>query len=102
MQQLSDGKDRLTAGHFAGGAATAVEVVQASLGSVLAHADLSKEQRDKMTALLAKIRPAVEATQYTGNRSAKNYAFVNAVARKNVSPVGLVCCKSSAAGTRQR
>jgi carbonic anhydrase len=37
-----------------------------------------------LTALLAKIRPAVEATQYTGERSAKNYAFVDAVARKNV------------------
>ena len=32
------------------GAATAVGVVEASLGSALAHADLPKEQRDKMTA----------------------------------------------------
>ena len=39
-----------------------------------------------LTALLAKIRPAVEATHYTaGERSAKNYGFVDAVARKNVS-----------------
>ena len=38
-----------------------------------------------LTALLSKIRPAVEATQYTGERSAKNYGFVDAVARKNVS-----------------
>jgi carbonic anhydrase len=38
-----------------------------------------------LTALLAKIRPAVEATQYSGERTAKNYAFVDAVARKNVS-----------------
>ena len=37
-----------------------------------------------LTGLLAKIKPAVEATQYTGDRSAKNYAFVDAVARKNV------------------
>lgn len=37
-----------------------------------------------LTALLAKIRPAVEATEYKGERSAKNYAFVDAVARKNV------------------
>ena len=37
-----------------------------------------------LTALLAKIRPAVEATQYSGERTAKNYAFVDAVARKNV------------------
>lgn len=37
-----------------------------------------------LTGLLAKIKPVVEATQYTGDRSAKNYAFVDAVARKNV------------------
>jgi carbonic anhydrase len=34
--------------------------------------------------LLAKIQGAVDATAYQGERSAKNYAFVNAVARKNV------------------
>jgi carbonic anhydrase len=37
-----------------------------------------------LTALLSKIRPAVEATRYTGERSVKNYAFVDAVARENV------------------
>lgn len=37
-----------------------------------------------LTGLLAKIKPAVEATDYKGERSAKNYAFVDAVARKNV------------------
>ena len=37
-----------------------------------------------LTGLLAKIQPAVEATTYRGERSAKNYAFVDAVARKNV------------------
>lgn len=37
-----------------------------------------------LTGLLAKIRPAVEATAYTGDRSSKNYAFVDTVARKNV------------------
>ena len=41
-------------------------------------------QLGNLTALLAKIRPAVEATDYTGERSAKNYEFVDAVARKNV------------------
>src|SRR6202140_4042422 len=35
-----------------------------------------------LTGLLAKIKPAIEATAYTGERSAKNYAFVDAVARK--------------------
>src|SRR5206468_4265447 len=38
-----------------------------------------------LTALLGEIRPAVEATHYTGERTAKNYGFVDAVARKNVS-----------------
>jgi len=37
-----------------------------------------------LTGLLAKIRPAVQATRYEGDRSAKNAAFVDAVARKNV------------------
>lgn len=37
-----------------------------------------------LTGLLAKIKPAIEATAYTGERSSKNYAFVDAVARKNV------------------
>ncbi|MEO8628068.1 MAG: carbonic anhydrase family protein [Betaproteobacteria bacterium] len=37
-----------------------------------------------LTALLDKIKPAVEATAYTGDRSAKNYGFVDAVARTNV------------------
>jgi carbonic anhydrase len=37
-----------------------------------------------LTGLLAKIRPAVEAATFKGDRSAKNPAFVDAVARKNV------------------
>jgi carbonic anhydrase len=37
-----------------------------------------------LTGLLAKIRPVVAATTYTGERTSKNYAFVDAVARKNV------------------
>lgn len=37
-----------------------------------------------LTELLARIKPAVEATAYNGDRSAKNYAFVDAVARRNV------------------
>jgi carbonic anhydrase len=34
--------------------------------------------------LLAKIRPAAQATKFKGERSSKNLAFVDAVARKNV------------------
>ena len=41
-------------------------------------------QLGNLTGLLAKIRPAVDATDYEGERSAKNYGFVDAVARKNV------------------
>jgi carbonic anhydrase len=37
-----------------------------------------------LTGLLAKIKAAVVATAYQGERSAKNYAFVDAVARTNV------------------
>jgi carbonic anhydrase len=37
-----------------------------------------------LTGLLAKIRPAVEATAFKGDRSSKNLAFVDAVAFKNV------------------
>ncbi len=45
---------------------------------------IDKVQLGNLTGLLAKIRPAVEATQYAGERSGANYAFVDAVARKNV------------------
>jgi carbonic anhydrase len=41
-------------------------------------------QLGNLTGLLAKIRPAVDGTQYQGERAAQNYAFVDAVARKNV------------------
>jgi len=45
---------------------------------------IDRVQLGNLTGLLAKIQPAVEATAYQGERSAKNYAFVDAVARKNV------------------
>ena len=41
-------------------------------------------QLGNLTGLLGKIRPAVAATQYQGERSAGNYGFVDAVARTNV------------------
>ena len=37
-----------------------------------------------LTALLAKIRPAIAATSFTGERSPGNAAFVDAVARQSV------------------
>jgi carbonic anhydrase len=45
---------------------------------------IDKVQLGNLTVLLDRIRPAVEATHYTGERSSKNYAFVDAVARENV------------------
>jgi carbonic anhydrase len=41
-------------------------------------------QLGNLTGLLARIQPAVKAAAYQGDRSAKNSAFVDAVARKNV------------------
>ena len=40
-----------------------------------------------LTALLARIKPAVAATKYEGEKSSKNYAYVNAVAETNVNLV---------------
>ena len=41
-------------------------------------------QLGNLTQLLAKLQPAIQATAYTGERTADNAAFVDAVARKNV------------------
>jgi carbonic anhydrase len=46
---------------------------------------IDEAQLGNLTALLVKLRPAVEGTRYSGERTAKNYSFVDAVARKNVS-----------------
>jgi carbonic anhydrase len=45
---------------------------------------IDNAQLGNLTGLLAKIKPAVQATTYAGERVASNYAFVDAVARKNV------------------
>jgi carbonic anhydrase len=45
---------------------------------------IDRVQLGNLTGLLARIQPAVDTTTYQGDRSAKNYAFVDAVARKNV------------------
>src|SRR5438128_7591683 len=49
--QSSDGRDRFDRRTFckAASVSTAIGVVEATLGRVLAYADLTKEQRDKMT-----------------------------------------------------
>src|ERR1700738_684818 len=67
--KLSGAKVILVMGHTACGA----------IKGAIDNAELGN-----LTGLLAKIKPAVQATSYTGERSAKNYAFVDAVARKNV------------------
>jgi carbonic anhydrase len=38
----------------------------------------------ELTGLLSKIKPAIEATHYSGERSSKNYGFVDEVAKTNV------------------
>jgi len=45
---------------------------------------ISNAELGHLTSLLAKIKPAVDATKYDGERTATNYPFVDAVARKNV------------------
>ena len=44
----------------------------------------STKKLGNLTGLLEKIRPAVVATTFQGDRSSKNPAFVDAVALKNV------------------
>ena len=67
--KLSGAKVALVMGHTACGAVKGA-IDNAELGN--------------LTGLLAKIKPAVQATAYAGERTAKNYAFVDLVARKNV------------------
>lgn len=69
----------------------ACEVAGAKVVLVMGHTAcgaikgaIDRVQLGNLTGLLAKIQPAVEGTTYQGERSAKNYGFVDAVARKNV------------------
>jgi len=67
--KLAGAKLVLVMGHSACGA-VAGAIADAKLGN--------------LTQLLAKIQPAIKATAYTGDRTAGNAAFVDAVARRNV------------------
>jgi len=67
--KLSGSKVVLVMGHTACGA----------VKGAIANAELGN-----LTGLLAKIKPAVQATRYSGARDANNYEFVNAVCRTNV------------------
>jgi carbonic anhydrase len=69
----------------------ACEVAGAKVVLVMGHTAcgaikgaIDRVQLGNLTGLLAKIQPAVDGTTYQGERSAKNYGFVDAVARKNV------------------
>ena len=67
--KLSGAKVALVMGHTACGA----------IKGAIDNAELGN-----LTELLDKIKPAVQATDYSGERTSKNYSFVDAVARKNV------------------
>ena len=67
--KLAGAKVVLVMGHTACGA----------VKGAIANAELGN-----LTGLLAKIKPAIAATTYAGERAATNYGFVDAVARKNV------------------
>jgi len=67
--KLADAKVVLVMGHTACGAIKGA---------------IDNAERGNLTGLLAKIKPAVAARTYTGERTSKNYTFVGAVARKNV------------------
>jgi carbonic anhydrase len=66
----------------AAGAKVVLVMGHTSCGAVKGAIDGT--QLGNLTTLLAKIRPAVEATAFEGDRSSKNLAFVDAVATKNV------------------
>jgi carbonic anhydrase len=68
------------------GAKVALVMGHTACGAIKGAID--EAQLGKLTGLLAKIRPAVKATRYQGDRSSKNYDFVDAVARKNVELTG--------------
>jgi carbonic anhydrase len=64
------------------GAKVALVMGHTAFGAIKGAID--NAELGNLTGLLAKIKPAIEATTYSGERSAKNYGFVDAVARKNV------------------
>jgi carbonic anhydrase len=74
-----------------GGMEFACKLMGAKVVLVMGHTScgaikgaIDNAELGNLTGLLAKIKPAVAATDYTGDRASKNYAFVDAVARKNV------------------
>jgi carbonic anhydrase len=66
----------------AAGAKVVLVMGHTACGAIMGAIDNVK--LGNLTTLLAKIRPAVNATEFTGERTATNPAFADAVARKNV------------------
>src|SRR5262245_4611016 len=65
---------------------TACSAIKGAIDNTeLGNLNLTRAVRpDGAAGLLAKIKPAVQAMAYSGERSASNYACVNTVARKKV------------------
>jgi carbonic anhydrase len=65
-------------------AGTKVIVVMGHTGCGAIKGAIDNVQLGSLTGLLAKIRPAVSATNYSGERNSKNDEFVNAVSKTNI------------------
>jgi carbonic anhydrase len=65
-------------------AGTKVIVVMGHTGCGAIKGAIDNVQLGNLTGLLAKIRPVVSATNYSGERSSKNDDFVNAVSKTNI------------------
>jgi len=65
-------------------AGTKVIVVMGHTGCGAIKGAIDNVQLGSLTGLLAKIRPVVSATNYSGERSSKNDDFVNAVSKTNI------------------
>ncbi|HLX27303.1 MAG TPA: carbonic anhydrase family protein [Casimicrobiaceae bacterium] len=78
-------------GDILGGMEFACKLMGAKVVLVMGHTScgaikgaIDNAELGNLTGLLGKIKPAVAATTYTGERTSKNLTFVDAVARKNV------------------
>lgn len=78
-------------GDILGGMEFACKLMGAKVVLVMGHTScgaikgaIDNAELGNLTGLLGKIKPAVAATTYTGDRTSKNLTFVDAVARTNV------------------
>jgi carbonic anhydrase len=74
-----------------------VTLVMGHTGCGAINGAIDNAELGNLTGLLAEIKPAVTATTYTGERTSKNYAIVDAVARKDVEITIGNTCKDSPA-----